>query len=70
VKNVRQLADSAGGRRFVLTIGTGLVCSFLVWFGKITSGDFAMIIIGTVAVYIGGNTYQKTKRVSDEPAGG
>lgn len=62
---MRGLISNAGGRRFVMTIGCGLVTSVLLWFGKLTSGDYMAITIATVAVYIGGNTYQKTKGAPD-----
>jgi len=67
--NMRQLCDSAGGRKFVLTVGCAAMTTTLVWFGKITSGDYAMIILGTVAVFIGGNTYESTKAKRNEPIG-
>lgn len=50
-----------GGRRFLLTLGCGMACTFLVWFGKISDVVFASIIIGTVGAYITGNTIQKVK---------
>lgn len=46
--------------------GCGIVCTILVWFGKISDQVFATVVLGTVAVYTSGNTYQKTK----EPANG
>jgi hypothetical protein len=50
-----------GGRRFVLTLGCGIACTFLVWHAKISDQIFRDIIIATVAVYIAGNTVQKVK---------
>lgn len=52
---------SIGGRRFLLTLGCGVACTVLVWFARIDPPIFRDIIIATVAVYIAGNTYQKTK---------
>lgn len=52
-----------GGRRFILTVGCGLVCSVLLWFGKLTDGSFTTIILGTVAVYIAANTTQKHAQI-------
>lgn len=56
---------SLGGRRFLLTLGCGVACTVLVWAGKIDGTIFRDIIIATVAVYITGNTYQKTRVQSD-----
>ena len=50
-----------GGRRFLLTLGCGLVTSLLCWFGKIDGTVFATVIIATVGTYIAGNTVQKVK---------
>jgi large-conductance mechanosensitive channel len=50
-----------GGRRFIMTMGCGIVCTLLVAFDHITDSIFRDIIIATVAVYIGGNTFQKVK---------
>lgn len=47
-----------GGRRFVMTMGCGIACTGLVWFGKIGEASFATIIIATVAAYITGGTTQ------------
>lgn len=50
---------SFGGRRFLLTLGCGIACTVLVWYGKLDGSIFRDIIIATVGVYIGGNTFQK-----------
>ena len=46
-----------GGRRFLLTLGTGVVTSVLQWFGKLdqAGSTYALTIAGTVAAYITGN---------------
>jgi len=51
--------QSIGGRRFLLTVGCGAVTSFLLWHGKLDSGSYTAIILGTVGAYIAANTYQK-----------
>ena len=56
---MRTLIEQLGGRRFVLTIGCGVVCTILVWQAKIDGAVYRDIILGTVAVYIAGNTWQK-----------
>lgn len=54
--------QSIGGRRFLLSSGAGVVTSFLQFMGKLdpAGSTYAMVIIGTVAAYITGNTLQKS----------
>lgn len=52
-----------GGRRFVMTVGAGLVDTALLALGKLTGEQYVMLTMGTVAVYIGANTFQKAKEV-------
>jgi hypothetical protein len=59
--------QNAGGRRFLLTLGCGAVCTVLVWFDRIDGMVFRDIIIGTVAAYIAGNVAQKIKGQNDIP---
>lgn len=53
--------DAFGGKRFLLTLGAGLVDAILVWFGKITSGDFVLVTAATVGAFIAGESYHKAK---------
>ncbi|WP_332823129.1 hypothetical protein [Stutzerimonas kunmingensis] len=53
-----------GGRRFLLTVGCGVVTSLLLWFGKIGEATYATVILGTVGAYIAGNTYQKVSEAA------
>lgn len=53
-----------GGRRFLLTIGCGLVTSILVWEGRIGDAAYASIIIATVGAYITGNVISEVKGAS------
>ncbi len=48
-------------RRFLLALGAGVVCTVLVWFGKIDGAVFASVVIATVAAYITNTTIQKVK---------
>lgn len=48
-----------GGRRFVMTMGCAVVCTWLVWFERISGEVFRDLILGTVAVYVAGNVAQK-----------
>jgi hypothetical protein len=61
---VRDWISALGGRRFVLTVGAGLVHTILLWFGKITGDQFVLLTTSTVAVYIGASTYQKSKEIA------
>ena len=50
-----------GGRRFLLSIGSGLVTSILTWAGKIDGATYATVIIATVGAYIAGNVVSEVK---------
>lgn len=54
--------DAAGGwQGFVITVGAGLVNAILVFFGKITSGDFVLVTGSTVSVFLGSHAWQNAK---------
>lgn len=55
--------ERLGGRRFLLTLGCGVMTTALTWFGKIGGEVYATVIIATVGVYIGGNTWQKSAQM-------
>lgn len=59
---IREAIETSGGRRFLLALGSGVTTSVLQWFGKLdpAGSTYAMVIIGTVAAYITGNTLQKS----------
>ena len=61
----RSWMSSFGGRRFVLTVGCGLITSLLCWFGKISDQVYATVILATVAAYIGANTIQKQTEIRE-----
>lgn len=48
-------------RRWIMTMGCGVVCTALVWYGRISDEVFATVIIATVGAYIAGNSWQKVK---------
>lgn len=52
-----------GGRRFLVTVGAGLVDAVLLWAGKLSDGGYVTVTLATVAVYIGANTYQKREQI-------
>jgi len=51
--------ESYGGRRFIMTMGCGVIATILLWFGKISGSEFVTLITLTVVPYIGFNTQQK-----------
>jgi hypothetical protein len=53
--------ETVGGRKFFLTIGCGIVSTVLLWYGKLTSGDFVMLAGFTVGAYIAGGTIENIK---------
>lgn len=53
--------EAFGGRRFLMTMGCGIACTFLLWHAKMSDVVFRDIIIATVAAYIAGNVVQKIK---------
>ena len=61
----RAMYETVGGRRFLLTVGTQVLSSLLLWYGKLTPDAYSMLILGTVGVYIGSSTYEKTKVQKD-----
>lgn len=65
---IRSIIDTTGGRRFIMAMGAGITTTALQWFGKLdpAGSTYAMVVIGVVGLYVGGNTYQKTKQPSAE----
>lgn len=61
---MRAILENAGGRRFVVTVGAGVMTSLLQYLGKLDPAGttYAMVIIGTVGAFIAGNTTQKVKQ--------
>jgi hypothetical protein len=60
---MRAAIEAAGGRRFLMTMGAGVAATILQWFGKLdpSGSTYAVLVLGTVAAYITGNTTQKIK---------
>lgn len=67
---VRDMIETAGGRRFLLALGAGMGTTALQWFGKLDPAGttYAMVISATVGAYIFGNTYQKSAATTKEQA--
>lgn len=66
-KTPREYYTDWGGQRFVLVLLSLFLSSFLLWEKRLTSADYAMIMVGIVGAYIAGRAYQKTKLgITDE----
>jgi len=50
-----------GGRRFLLTVGCGIICTWLVHHKDISDTVFQYTILGTVGAFIAGNTVEAVK---------
>ena len=57
-----------GGRRFLLTVGAGIVYTLLRLIDKLDITGYVTLQVATVAVYIGANTVQKVKATTKEEA--
>lgn len=57
---------SIGGRRFIVTMGAGIMTTMLQYTGKLdpAGSAYAMVIIGTVGAYIVGGTIDNKNGVS------
>lgn len=53
-----------GGRKFLATIACAFATSLLTWFGKIDGETYALVILGTVGTFIGGNVFAKSLPVN------
>ena len=50
---------SVGGRRFTFAVCLTLLAAMLLWFGKLTSGDFTTIVNCNVIALIAGHTAER-----------
>lgn len=53
------MLDKWGGRKFLVTMVSGLGTFILVFFDKIDPGTYSVVTIATIGAFIAGNTYQK-----------
>jgi hypothetical protein len=51
--------NTFGGRRFLLTVLSGIGTWVLCWSAKIGGETYSLVTIATVAAYIGGNVAQR-----------
>jgi len=58
-----QLCAESGGRRFVLTVGGGLVSTALFVGGYLTESGYITLQLATVGAYISSNVIQKYNEV-------
>jgi len=63
---VKMSLDSYGGRRFLMTMGCGVVSTVLLWFGKISGSEYVTLVTLTVVPYIWLNTQQKIQAVKND----
>lgn len=57
--------ETVGGRRFIFAIGLSVGAGILLWFGKVTSADFASIINWNVVALVAGHSADKFARGKD-----
>jgi len=59
---IKSYLDSiAGDEKFLLTLGAGIVDSILLMFGFLDQGNYVVLTMGTVGVYIGAKAYEEVK---------
>ena len=51
--------NNLGGRRFLFAIGLTILSAFLLYVGKLTSGDFTSIVNFNVIALVAGHTADK-----------
>lgn len=61
--------EAAGGRRFLLTLGCGLVNSGLLVAGYLSESGYVQLILGTVAVFITGASLRRDRKSLPEKSG-
>lgn len=62
-EKIQRWMSAVGGRRFFLSLGAGIVTTILSWYAKITPEIYRDVILGTVGIYIAGNTFQKNTQI-------
>jgi hypothetical protein len=59
------ILTSIGGRRFLMCMLVGLTTTILTYFGKIDGSVYSIVILGTIGVYVTGNTVQKVSNATN-----
>lgn len=57
-ERTRTWIEGLGGRKFILSMGAGIVSSLLLLAGVLTSSDYVLVVLGTVGAFIAGNAWQ------------
>lgn len=60
-RTLGSLIYNSGGRRFLMCLGTACSSTVLLWFARMSDLVYRDIVLGVVAVYVAGNTWQKVK---------
>lgn len=63
-ETIKLWVSALGGRRFLLSLGAGVVTTVLSWYAKITPEIYRDVVLGTVGLYIAGNTLQKNTLIN------
>ena len=58
-ERLRAWLDAAGGRRFVMAMGAGIVSTILFMLNKLTQGNYMMLQSGTILMYLAANNHEK-----------
>jgi hypothetical protein len=56
---MRDFINAAGGRRFLLAVGALIISSVMLWFGKVTGGEYVTLCLLTYGGFITGNVMQR-----------
>lgn len=57
-KQLAEWGQAIGGRKFILSMGAGIISSVLLAFGVLSSSDYVLVVLGTVGAFIAGNSWQ------------
>lgn len=55
-----------GGRRYIMSMGAGIVFTVLLWAGKLDQSNYVILISGTIINYVANNTYQKKQELKSQ----
>lgn len=58
--------NTLGGRRFIFAVGLTMLSAFLLYFGKLTSADFASILNWNVVALVAGHSTDKFAKTKQE----
>lgn len=58
--------DAAGGRRFLLALGCGVVNAVLLVAGFLSEVSYVQLILGTVAAFIAGASWRRDRKTNDD----